>query len=101
MTVGELRELLKHVPAALPVCISFTDFENDGYAYATLDVRFGGVQDAAAEVLTNLPAEVPLDVNLPALERDHETRVVRRGGGQSPDMGHAAQCVVLAAWGGI
>lgn len=101
MTVGELREALKQVPADVPVRISFTDFENCGCAYATYDVRLGGVQDAGADVLKNLPADVPMGMSLSDFEhsgRPYETRVVRRSADGGAAAGH---CFVLAAWGGL
>lgn len=48
MTIEELRNALKDLPDDLPVCISFTDFQNEGCAYETRDVRLGGQQDAGA-----------------------------------------------------
>lgn len=103
MTVGELREALENLPAQMPVCISFTDFENDGSAYATLDVRLGGVQDAAADTLSNLPADAPMCISATDLAHGGhacETRVVRRAA--VPDTGEGdGRCFVLAAWGGI
>ncbi|MGF7192485.1 hypothetical protein JOE11_005563 [Robbsia andropogonis] len=48
MTVDELRQALKDLPADLSICVSYPDLQNEGFAYETRDICVAGENDSGA-----------------------------------------------------